>query len=57
MNNVNFDLYKLFYTVANFGNISKAAESLYISQPAVTQSIHKLEEELGGTLFYTIGKS
>lgn len=56
MNNISLDLYKLFYTVANFGNISKAAESLYISQPAVTQSIHKLEAELGGTLFYRVPK-
>lgn len=54
MNNVSFDLYNLFYVVANVGNISKAAESLYISQPAVTQSIRKLEEQLGGTLFYRV---
>ena len=56
MNNISFDLYHLFYTVANTGNISKAAEALYISQPAVTQSIHKSEEQLGGTLFYRVPK-
>lgn len=56
MDNVSFDLYKLFYKVAKIGNISKAAEALYISQPAVTQSIHKLEEQLGGTLFYRVPK-
>ena len=56
MSNINFDLYNLFYIVANTGNISKAAEALYISQPAVTQSIHKLEEQLGGTLFYRVPK-
>lgn len=33
------------------GNISKAANSLYISQPAITKSIKKLERELGITLF------
>lgn len=56
MDNISFDLYKLFYTVASIGNISKAAESLYISQPAVTQGIHKLEEQLSGTLFYRVPK-
>ncbi len=33
------------------GSISKAANSLYISQPAITKSIQKLEQELGITLF------
>lgn len=33
------------------GSISKAANNLYISQPAITKSIQKLEQELGITLF------
>lgn len=33
------------------GSISKAANSLYISQPAITKSIKKLESELGLKLF------
>ena len=49
--NVNFELYKVFYAVANEKSISKGAEKLMISQPAVTQSIKTLEGELGGTLF------
>lgn len=49
---INLEHYKLFYNVAKCGSFSKAAEQLYISQPAITQSIRKLEEELGGTLFY-----
>lgn len=49
---INLEHYKLFYNVAKCGSFSKAAEQLYISQPAITQSIKKLEEGLGGTLFY-----
>lgn len=48
---VNFELYKVFYEVANEKSISKGAEKLLISQPAVTQSIKTLEAELGGQLF------
>ena len=49
--NVDFELYRIFYVVANAGNITKAANELHISQPAVTQSIRKLEGQLGGNLF------
>lgn len=49
--NINFELYKVFYEVANEGSISKGANKLMISQPAVTQSIQTLENELGGKLF------
>ena len=49
--NVNFELYKVFFEVANSKSISKGAQNLMISQPAVTQSIHTLENELGGKLF------
>ena len=48
---VNFELYKVFYVVANNKSISKGAEELMISQPAVTQSIKMLEGQLGVTLF------
>ena len=49
--NINFELFKVFYEVANEKSISKGAEKLMISQPAVTQSIKTLEGELGGQLF------
>lgn len=49
--NINFELYKIFNEVAKEKSISKAAEKLHISQPAVTQHIKTLEEELGGPLF------
>ncbi len=48
---INYELLKIFNEVAKEGSISKAAESLHISQPAVTQSIHTLENNLGGILF------
>lgn len=49
--NINYESYKIFYTVALYGSITKAANFLYISQPAVTKSLQKLEQELGITLF------
>ena len=48
---VNLDLYRVFYTVANSGSLTKAAEELFISQPAVSHSIKQLENQLGVTLF------
>lgn len=47
----NLSSYKIFYTVANTGNISKAAKELYISQPAISKSIQKLEDSIGTRLF------
>lgn len=47
----NLNYYKIFYEVAKSGNISKAAQNLYISQPAVSKSVTKLEQALGHTLF------
>lgn len=48
---VNLDLYRVFYTVAKSGSLTKAAEELYISQPAVSRSIKQLELQLGVNLF------
>lgn len=49
--NQNLSSYRIFYTVANTGNISKAAKELYISQPAISKSIQKLEDSVGCKLF------
>jgi len=49
--NVDLELYKVFYAVAKCKNISMAAESLYVSQPAVSKSIKKLEDIIGLELF------
>ena len=40
---INYEYYKVFYYVAKYGKISAAAEKLFISQPAITQTIKKLE--------------
>lgn len=48
---IDMELYRIFYTVANCRNISKAAEILFISQPAISKSIKKLENALSVTLF------
>lgn len=50
--NINLNLYKTFYDVAKSGSISKAAQNSYTSQPAISKSIKKLEDELGVQLFY-----
>ncbi|ROR27525.1 DNA-binding transcriptional LysR family regulator [Mobilisporobacter senegalensis] len=47
----NLSLYHIFNTVAETGNISKAAKELYISQPAISKAISKLEQNLDIPLF------
>ncbi len=48
-----FNLYqvKIFQAVASAGGMSRAAERLYLSQPAVSQHIRALEKTLGVKLF------
>lgn len=45
------NLYHIFYTVAKCKNISGAAKELFISQPAISKAIAKLEQNLETTLF------
>ena len=47
----NLSNYRIFFEVAKQGNISKAAESLYISQPAISKTIVRLEDNLNVKLF------
>lgn len=53
---IDFELYKVFYTVAKNKHMTKASKELHISQPAISQSIKKLEEQLGGPLFLRSNK-
>lgn len=48
--------YKAFVAVAELGSFSRAAETLFITQPAVSKRIALLEEQLGNTLFDRIGR-
>ncbi|MCI8510633.1 MAG: LysR family transcriptional regulator [Lachnospiraceae bacterium] len=43
--------YRIFYEVARYGNISRAAKELYISQPAISKAISRLEDTLNTRLF------
>lgn len=54
--NIDLELYRVFYIVAKNKHMTKASEELHISQPAISQSIKKLENELGGTLFLRSNK-
>lgn len=56
MMNVDLELYKVFYVVAKNKHMTRASEELHISQPAISQSIKKLEDQLGGTLFLRSNK-
>lgn len=49
---INLELYRIFYTTAKLGSISKAAKELYTSQPAISQAIKQLEQKLNGELFF-----
>ncbi len=48
---IKLDLYKIFCEVAKYNNFSKAAKSLYMTQPAISQAIMQLENELDVRLF------
>lgn len=48
---ISFELYKVFYHVAATLSFTEAALQLHISQSAVSQSIHLLEEKLNSRLF------
>lgn len=54
--NVDLELYRVFYTVAKHKHMTRASEELHISQPAISQSIKKLEDQLSGTLFLRSNK-
>lgn len=54
--NIDLELYRIFYVVAKHKHMTKASKELHISQPAISQAIKKLEEQLDGTLFLRSNK-
>src|SRR6185295_16257078 len=52
-----FGQVQAFIQVARMGNVSRAAEALYVTQPALTARIQALEKELGETLFVRTGRA
>jgi DNA-binding transcriptional LysR family regulator len=47
---MNFDRLQTFRLVAQFGSFSRAAEALFLTQPAVSLQVRQLEKELGVVL-------
>lgn len=56
MKDVNLNSLKIFLVVATSNSFLEASNKLYISQPAISKSINKLEEDLGISLFYRANK-
>lgn len=56
MMNISYDYYKIFYYVAKYGSITRAADAMLYNQPNITRSIKKLENELSCTLFVRSNK-
>lgn len=56
MKDLNLNSLKIFLAVATSNSFLEASNKLYISQPAISKSINKLEEDLGVTLFYRANK-
>ena len=48
---INYELYKVFYYVADTLSFSEASKKLFISQSAVSQSVKTLEKKMNQTLF------
>jgi len=54
--NIDYNLYKIFLYLYEERSISKTANRLYVSQPAISYSLKELENELGYKLFYRNSK-
>lgn len=53
---IDYNLYKIFLYLYEEKSISKTANKLYVSQPAISYSLKELEQQLGYTLFYRNSK-
>ena len=48
---------RYFCAIVKQGTFTRAAESVFVAQPSLSQQILKLEDELGGKLFYRLPRS
>jgi DNA-binding transcriptional LysR family regulator len=53
---MNINHLAIFHAVAEEGNLTRAAERLHISQPAVSKQLRELEKSLGMALFHRLSK-
>lgn len=56
MAGMTLDQLRVFLAVVEYLHFTRAAEALYISQPAVSAAIQNLEEQYGVRLFHRIGR-
>lgn len=52
----NLEYYRAFYYVSKLGNVTKAADAMFLSQPAISRAIQKLEDHLKIELFHRTAK-
>lgn len=52
MNNINLNLYRIFYIVAKSKSLVEASQKLHISQPAISKDIKKLEDAMNTKLIF-----
>lgn len=53
---INLEWYRVFYWIARTGSLSRAADHLHITQPAVSHTVKQLESSMGGQLFFRTPK-
>src|SRR5438874_6293881 len=50
----NWDLFRLFFSVARTGSVNKAARDLGMSQPTLSRRLKELERNIGAPLFFRV---
>lgn len=53
---LNFNQLRLFLAVAEHGGVTRAAEAIFVSQPAISKAVHELEREIGVPLLAHVGR-